>query len=347
MRYSAPAMATPSEGPDTDLAYELYFSGLKAQLTRLALLLDVFSPLAAGPASADQVARACGCDPEGVRLLLDYLAALGLLERRDGLYGLTSTARAFMVPASRSYAGDVMLTFTAPGTWDSIQQVIRTGHHAEIETERDHAQDAWIESHSQWRTASAAEMWRKAGVEARRPDGLAVLDVACGCAIKSFVLAQGDPAVRVTCLDRPTVLAVARDLAGRMGVLDQAEFRADDLLTADLGESAFDACLLGQVTHYLTVEQNRALMARLHTALRPGGTLVIDVPMTRRPVGADATADDAPVSDASASLLSLLLWAGGGSRVHAFEDYRDWLSDAGFRDVRRPGERWLAADRPR
>lgn len=53
-----------------------------------------------------------------------------------------------------------------------------------------------------------------------------------------------------------------------------------DLLPADFGAARYDACLLGQITDSLTPAQNCDLFRRVHTALRPGGTLVIDVPVT-------------------------------------------------------------------
>jgi hypothetical protein len=34
-------------------------------------------------------------------------------------------------------------------------------------------------------------------------------------------------------------------------------------------------------------------------------------------------------------------WCGGA--VHPFADYRDWLKNAGFSDVKQLSERWVAA----
>ena len=158
-----------------------------------------------------------------------------------------------------------------------------------------------------------------------------MLDLACGCAIKSFALAQRDPALHVTCVDTPRVLPVARALAERLGLLAQASFVTADLLTADFGVNRYDLCLLGQITHYLTPAQNRDLFRRAHAALRPGGALVLDVPMT----------GEQP-SEWTA-ITSLLLWGRGGGGAHGVEAYREWLEEAGFASVRQLSERRLAA----
>jgi cyclopropane fatty-acyl-phospholipid synthase-like methyltransferase len=160
---------------------------------------------------------------------------------------------------------------------------------------------------------------------------LRILDIACGCAIKSLALAQASPNVRVTCLDSADVLAVARDLAKRMGVEPQVVFRPADLLDADLGEDRFDAALCGQITHYLTPEQNAGLFRRIYSALSLNGVLVLDCPMAK----------NEPAE--TASLLTLMLWANSDGAAHSFETYRGWLGDAGFRQTRQLSERWLVA----
>lgn len=68
------------ESPTPSLIYDLYTGVFRPQVIRLALQLDVFTPLANGPADAATVARACGCSPAGIVHLLDVLASPG---RRD------------------------------------------------------------------------------------------------------------------------------------------------------------------------------------------------------------------------------------------------------------------------
>lgn len=68
--------------PDPKLIYSLYLGVYKPQALRIALLLDLFSPLADGSASAPEPARACGCDEFAPGALLNYLGCLELLERQ-------------------------------------------------------------------------------------------------------------------------------------------------------------------------------------------------------------------------------------------------------------------------
>ncbi len=313
--------------PNPDLIYDLFGGVFKPQFIRIALQLDVFTPLAENPSTAEQVAQACDCDSTGMKALLDYLCALQLLTREDNRYALTLDAATFLVRGRKAYAGDMPLDYTDPALYASIAQSIRAGQPKWLN--ENFVQDAWLESYSQTRIPKSLEMWQAAGVSTDEP--LHLLDLACGCAIKSFALAQASPHVRVTCLDSADVLDVARDLAARMGLTSRVTFLPADLLTADLGDSLFDLVLVGQITHYLTPDQNRALFCCIHTALRDGGTLVIDCPMSQA------------MPTESSAFLSLFLWANSGGTAHSFETYCKWLNEVGFRTVTQLSERWLAA----
>ncbi|MFZ5821517.1 MAG: methyltransferase family protein [Chloroflexota bacterium] len=317
--------------PNPDLIYDLFGGIFKPQFIRIAILLDVFTPLTENPATAEQVAQACHSDSTGIRILLDYLSAAGLLEFHNGLYSLTLTAETFLVRGRKAYAGDMILDYTNPAMHESILNSIRTGQPRSLN--ENFVQDAWLESYSQTRVPKSLEMWKAAGVAIGKDKPLRILDLACGCAIKSFALAQTSPNVHVTCLDSADVLDVTRDLAGRMRIASRVTVLPADLFTADLGVSLFDLVLVGQITHYLTPNQNRDLFRRIHSALTNSGSLVIDCPMSK----------ESPTE--SAAFLTLFLWANGGGTAYSFEIYARWLKAAGFSTVKQLSDRWLSAEK--
>ena len=313
--------------PNPDLIYDLFGGIFKPQFIRIALLLDVFTPLAERPSTAGQIAQACRADSTGIQTLLDNFVAAQILEKHNDLSALTLTAETFLVRGRNAYAGDMILDYTDPKMYDSILDSIRTGQPRSLN--ENFVQDAWLESYSQTRVSKSLEMWQAAGVTTDRP--LRLLDLACGCAIKSFALAQASPNVRVTCLDSADVLDVARDLATRMDISSRVTLLPADLFTAHLDTDSYDAVLVGQITHYLTPDQNKNLFGRIYAALKSNGAFVIDCPM----------ATDAPSE--SASFLTLFLWANSGGTAHPFETYRAWLEEVGFQSVTQLSERWLAA----
>jgi SAM-dependent methyltransferase len=315
--------------PNPDLIYSLYTGGFKAQLIRIALLLDVFSPLAAGAADAQAVAQSCGCKVTETTALLDYLCSLGLLDRQATRYSLLPSAAAFLVPGKESYAGGWVLADTDPALWNGVLQAIRSGKL--YSTTFPYEQDAWLESYRTSRISSSLAMWKAAGIEAGKCAGLRVLDLACGCAIKSFVLAQADPTVHITCQDSAPVLEVARSLGERLRILSQVDFLPGDLLNVDLENAVYDAVLLGQITYSFTPDKNIKVIRRVFEALSPGGTIVIDAIM----------ASDSPTE--FASFVTLLMRTVYGGASYPFTQYRSWLEEAGFKQVTQHSEYWVSA----
>lgn len=325
-------MADPSPVPDPELIHRLYTGGFRPQVVRIALLLDLFSPLAAGPAGAGDVARACGCAEEGVRLLLDHLVTLALLAREGEQYRLTPTAATFLLAGEPSYAGDWILAHTDPALWDGVLAALR-GRRPDPPP-FPWQQDAWLQLHRPQGLEAALAMWRAAGIRPEEGVTFHLLDVGCGAAVKSLALARAHPDVRVTCLDRPAALGVARHLAGQLGVASRASFLPGDLEHAALEPSSYDAALLAYVTDYLRPPQNLSLSRRVHAALVPGGCLVIDVLLA------------APEENEFAATSALLAWALAGTRPYTFDDYQAWLTDAGFAQVQQVGSSWIVGRKP-
>ena len=66
------------------------------------VVLGVFSALGARPAPAGEVAAAVRADARGVGVLLDALAALGLVAKSQGRYAATAFSRAGCARTRRS-----------------------------------------------------------------------------------------------------------------------------------------------------------------------------------------------------------------------------------------------------
>lgn len=324
-------MAVSTSAPDAEFFYSLYDGVFKPHLVTIAIMLDLFTPLSRGQLDAKGLGHAVGAAAEGIERLADYLVAIGLLSKSQRHYSLTPSAETFLVRASKAYAGDLVLGFTSPQFWESVMRSLRSGEPTSLLERFD--QDAWVESYRASRVASSLEMWKTAGIAPTTQAEVRILDLACGCGIKSFCLAQREPSVKVVCVDQPEVLAVARDLAERMGITDRVTLVPGDLLSLALGEGIYEACLAGQITHYLTEEQNGDLFRRVNRALLDAGRFVIDVPMS----GSEL--------EETAVFLSFVLWANSGGTAYSYEAYQGLLRASDFGRVRRVGERWIVAEK--
>lgn len=286
------------------------------QIYRAAQEAGVLRALAGGPAPAAAVALACGTAIRPTTLLLEGLAALGLVESAGETYALAPAAR-FLTGSYRDL-GD--------SYWCHLPTFLGTG---EPMARMDDPEQS--ERHYQaqaralaWMMAPAAEAVATALDIGGRRRGLAVLDIGAGAAGWSLALARRDPTTTVTALDWPAVLSIAQQAAAEAGLEDRFAVIAGDYHRVALPPAAFDLAIVANVAHLEAAAGNRNLFERLRRALRPGGEIaVIDV-FPAHPAG---------VLPAALYALGLALRTTAG-RVHGAADLQDWLAAAGFGESR-------------
>ena len=100
--------------------------------------------------------------------------------------------------------------------------------------------------------------------------GARVLDVGAGAAPWSIAVAQRNPSCRVTAVDLSTVIPVTQHAVTAAGVADRYDYLSGDLFSLDLGQTA-NLAMAGNFCHLFDEATNHILMARLFSALVPGG----------------------------------------------------------------------------
>jgi ubiquinone/menaquinone biosynthesis C-methylase UbiE len=313
---------------------------VKAYIVRAALELEVIPAVAAGHRVAESVARATACSLAGMRILLDGLCALGLLSWSDGAYALTPTAETYLVPGKPAYCARMFLDDLR--TWDQFTDSIRTGQvrtdYASADASGLWAADAasnlltWPED-----VAAYRDRWSSIGVTAALMPGARVLDVGCGPAVVSLVLALDDPTATVTGIDRGPVVEVAGRVAEAMGVASRASFVTGDV--SALGDLAgpFHIIFFGYVLHYLDPIEIGSTLRQVHRLLAPSGRIVI-----REVLPTPGRFDDPYPYLAAVTLFNMAR----RGRVYTLEEYAAMLTEAGFGPARRlEGTPWFQAER--
>jgi len=286
------------------------------QIYRGAQQAGILQTLASGPARAAAVAQACGTAMRPTALLLDALAALGLVEPSGEAYALAPVAR-FLAGPYRDL-GDSYWSHL-PAFLETNQPLVRMDD-PQVSERHYQAQALALA----WMMAPAAEAAATALDIGGARRSLAVLDVGAGAAGWSLALARRDPATTVTALDWPAVLAIAQKAAAEAGLQERFTTIAGDYRKIALPEAAFDLAIVANVTHLETAAGNRDLFERVRRSLRPGGEIaVIDV-FPVQPAGA---------LPAALYALGLALRTASG-RVHSAADLESWLAAAGFGDCR-------------
>jgi 2-polyprenyl-3-methyl-5-hydroxy-6-metoxy-1,4-benzoquinol methylase len=311
--------------------------GLKVTVLKTAMELDVFNTIASGHQHLEEIAHATCCGVRGMRILLDALCPLGLLSKSAGLYALTPTAEAYLVRTAPTCCADIYLTWFQ--SRERFSDCVRTGTPA-IDLTNPLAEDLWVSYTAQFliRWSELAEIvrsrWEAAGVTGQTISGAHVLDVACGSGVKSFVLAQADPTVRVTVVDTPKVLAVTAQIAEAMGVAAQVSYQVSDVVQMELGNEQFDLVLLGNILHFFPANQILDILRKVHQALRFDGLIVID----------DGILDEERCQ-AEPVLLSAveIVNSAPDAEFYTFSEYQELLQGVGFTQVTLHGDRPVSA----
>ena len=103
------------QGPSPALFFDTISAYQRTEALRAAIELDLFSHVAEGRHTAEELASVCQAAPRGVRILADYLAIIGFLHKQGDRYELSADARVFLDRKSPAYLGGAMTFLLAPG----------------------------------------------------------------------------------------------------------------------------------------------------------------------------------------------------------------------------------------
>ena len=289
----------------------------------------LFTVLADGPVERDALPGRLGLSADAAERLIGSSLSLGLVERRSG-------GRVGLGPLGAPMVGNAALEALLEHNallYDDLRDPV-----ALLRDGGDRLARYWaygadapapeVAAYSALMSASqplvAAELLDAYDLRRHRR----LLDVGGGEG--TFLRAAGEraPGLHLSLFDLPPVAARASRTLRLAGLGARAEVHAGDFLRDELPPGA-DVVTLVRVLHDHPDDDVRALLARVHRALEPGGTLVIAEPMAGV-AGAEAVGD---------AYFAFYLRAMGSGRCRTPEEYRQLLRDAGFRTVRAPRAR--------
>ena len=319
-QYRAMLKAKDQAGVLPDDVHELIRGFMPSRAVLTGLELDVFTAVADG-AAADLVAQRIQASRRGTEMLLNALAALKLLRKEKGIFRNTPLSARFFADASPDSARKALLhTANIWHRWSNLTGSVLAGTPAPRTGD------------GEWTTTFIAAMDRNARERSQAvvntvgAEGIhRILDLGGGSAAYSIAFAKANSEVTAEVLDLPDVIPLTQKYIRKAGLTDRIRARVGDMLLDPLGDS-FDLVLLSAICHMFSPDENRALYRRAHAALVPGGRLLVQ----------DFILEPEKTAPRFAALFSLNMLVGTRSGSSYSEpDYTAWLTEAGFRDIRR------------
>ncbi len=299
--------------------------------------LDLFTPILehGGSLGAMEVAAARGCDPKGAECLLDALAALAYLYKS----GSGDNARYSVAPDfadmldSRHPASFIpMLRHMANGQrlWVQIAARVKDG----VEPQRNPSilgveedKRSFIMGMGSIACHEAKEVTRvlsRAGVLPSSGESFSFIDVGGGSGSYAQAFLEAMPGSRGAVFDLPTGIAEARKRFAGTSTSERVELHTGDFYTDEL-PSGFDLAWISAVIHQHERKESRALYRKCFAALNPGGMLAVR----------DFIMNEARTFPCSGALFGVNMYIHyqGKGRVYTFDEVREDMETAGFRDV--------------
>ena len=269
----------PSALPSPGAVFDALLGYQRTAALKGGLALDLFTAIAAGATTADDLAARCQASPRGTRILADYLTAAGFLTKRDGHYGLAPIAAAFLDRRSPTYLGSIADFLAAPGQiaqFADVAAIVRHGGTvATAEGNLSTENPAWVD----FARAMAPLMALPAGLLADLIDReggpvAKLLDIAAGHGLFGLAVGRRHPTAIIHALDWPNVLAVARENAAAAGAESRFVALPGSAFEVELGEG-YNVALVANFLHHFDRLTCESLLRRLHRSLAPGGRVVV------------------------------------------------------------------------
>jgi len=281
--------------------------------------LDVFTILHGQPTDAARLAGRLTSDLRATAVLLDALAAMRLLHKRDGAYEVPADVAAVLTETgAHCMLGMVRHQGNCLRRWGQLAKVTLTGRPIEDVSVRGAQEDlaSFIRAMHEISDQVASTL-----IESLEPLKFHhLLDLGGASGTWTIPFLRLHPTAKATIFDLPDVIPMAERLLSNVGMTDRVRLVPGSFCTDELPGGA-DLAWVSAIVHQNSREQNRAMFGKVFAALVPGGRILIrDFVMEE-----DCTS---PLMGALFAVNMLVGTRGGGT--FTFSQLRDDLAAAGF-----------------
>lgn len=312
--------------------FEMVFAVQKGRALLTAYELGVFSALGDGEKTSGEVAQAIAADPRSTDRLMNAICAIGLLEKRDGLFSNTPFAANFLVKGKPGYITALQHSVHLWDTWTTLTAAVREGKTV-VAGHIDGRGDEWL-------TAFIAAMHYRAYATAPGVVGLLdlsgvarVLDLGGGSAAYSMAFVRAKEGITSTVFDLPNVVPLTRQYIESEGLSDRIDVVVGDFNEDEL-PAGYDMVFLSAIIHSNSFEQSRELIKKAAGALNPGGQVVVQ----------DFIMDEDRTGPPFGALFALNMLVGTEcGDTYTESETAGWMKDAGLRDIERKDTKFRTA----
>ena len=313
-----------TSGINAEDILKLAQSFMECKIFHTAAELNLFTLLDQAPMSASEVASRISGDARALSVLMDALAAMGLLAKRGQMY--LSEGSVSQLLSEKSPQTILPLVLHMASLWNRWSRL------ASIAKGLDAAKDEFDFSRSgeELRAfigamhAIGAPMAKRIVAAADPAASRSLLDVGGGSGTYTIAFLRAVPEMKATLFDLPEVIEMARERLKDEGLLDRTTLVGGSFYLQEFPEG-HDLALISAIIHSNSPEENLDLYRKVFRALKRGGRILV----RDHVMSPDRTY---PREGAVFAINMLVGTSGGGT--YTYEEIEAGLSQAGFTRIR-------------
>lgn len=318
-----PSAAQPQPSPM--LFFETINGYQRSAAVKAAVELELFTAVGEGATTPETIALRCQASVRGIRILADYLTALGFITKQDGHYGLTQDTAVFLDRRSPAYVGGAIGFLTddrLKEKFDDLTACVKKGGTvAADEGTMSVENPIWLEfARSMGKLqANVAEQVAQL-LRGENAPRLKVLDIAAGHGVYGITVARHNAHAEIVAVDWPGVLLIARENAEAAGVADRWRALPGSAFEVDFG-AGYDLVLVTGFLHHFDAPTNEILLGKIKNALAPRGRAAI----------VEFVPNEDRVTPPEAAMFSMtMLVSTRSGDAYTFAELRQMIANAGF-----------------
>jgi len=301
---------------------EMAMAFQKSRILLTAVELDLFTLLGLDHIPAGQVAQHLGTDVAATTRLLNAIAALHLIGKKDNRFHNTPESFMYLSKNGASYQGGLMHSNHLWDTWSNLTEVVKAGrasHLSEINNRGEGWLNAFIHAMHDRGKKQAPEQVAK--INLNKVERLLDLGGGSGCYTMEFL--RQKPQIKAGIFDLPNVIPITKRLITGEGFSDQIELFSGDY-TTDMLPGGYDLIFLSAIIHSNSYETNQKLISKCFESLNANGRVVIQ----------DWIMNENKTEPLQGAVFSINMLVGvEEGDCYSETEVNTWLTNAGFSEV--------------
>jgi predicted O-methyltransferase YrrM len=252
----------------------MVFTPIRSKLLSTGIELKLFNQVSE-PQSSDAVSKALGTNSRNTEIFLDALTAIGLLQKKKGLYRNSSLAETFLVEDSSTYFGRGLLMMHSEFSLENLLELVKEGPPLTSEkvslSEEMFAQSTTMYAIGE-RDVDAKIMVELISNLPEFPTFSRMLDLGGGPGLIGMAIVAAHPSMKGAIFDLPQMVKIAQRYIEESGMEDRMQVLGGDAFSDSLGEG-YDLVLACSSIQYFK-EKLDSVVKKIYDALNSGGVFV-------------------------------------------------------------------------